>query len=170
MRPARLAAAALLAALVACTPSPPTPGKPVAIGEVCDQPDGSRVRLTGYLRYRRGLMSFCSTFSGRETCDLALYEDATTPPDFDILHPATGPEPVQAKLDVAVGGGPGRIDAIPREFKPSDIQLHLADGAKVSDGAHVTVDGELSVIPPSPGAAPAAKSCYLKVDWATAAR
>ena len=67
-----LALAGVAAALAAC--GPPEAGKPVSIAELCNQPDGSRVRLDGWLRYRRGLLSFCSETNGQATsCDLVLY-------------------------------------------------------------------------------------------------
>jgi hypothetical protein len=55
-------AGVIAALLVAgCSKSAPPPGKSVGVEQVCSEPDGSRVRLTGYVRYRRGLMSFCSS-------------------------------------------------------------------------------------------------------------
>src|SRR5688572_18516442 len=104
MKPALLAYASFgLVALVGCSKSPPPPGKPVALAAACNEPDKSRLRLTGYLRYRRGLMSFCSTYGGNKTCDLELYESAERPPTFDIMKPRVGPAPVTARLSVPVG-------------------------------------------------------------------
>lgn len=160
-------AASAIAFLAACPASPPPPGKAVAIEGLCEHQDGSRVRLSGTLRYRRGLMSFCSTFHGAQSCDLALLVDTAAPPDFNVLHPNTGPAPVQAKLSVPVGGAPGRMDSIPERFKPADIQLHLEGGGTATDGDRVTIDGKLSVIP-SAEAGP--KSCFVYVDWASPAR
>jgi len=95
------------------------------------------VRLSGYLRYRRELLSFCSTFGGHKTCDLQLYAAAAPPPDFDIMHPATGPEPISAKLSVPVGKQPGEMDELPEKFVATDIRLHLANDAVAPEGAHV---------------------------------
>lgn len=156
------------ASLSACSKSPPAPGKLVAIGSVCNEPDKSRVRLDGFLRYRRGLMSFCSTYGGHKTCDLELYETAERPADFNIMKPRTGPEPVTAKLSVPVGDRTGEMDDLPEKFKDSDIKLHLPSGATAVEGSHIVVDGVLSVIPADPKAPNAPKSCFLTVEWASA--
>lgn len=164
---------ALLFALVACgglpacSKSAPAPGKVVKIGDVCNEPDASRVRLTGFLRYRRGLMSFCSSYGGHKTCDLELYESAEPPPDFDIMRPRTGPPPVTAKLSVPVGERAGEMDDLPKKFKDSDIKLHLPSGANALEGSHIIVDGKLSVIPTDPKAPTAPKSCFVTVEWAS---
>ena len=76
-----------LGALGACSKSAPPPGKVVAIENLCNEADASRVRITGYIRYRRGLMSFCSSYGGKQTCDLALYAGPEKPPDFNIMRP-----------------------------------------------------------------------------------
>jgi hypothetical protein len=161
-----LAPVVLAVVVAACAPTAPEPGRPTTVARVCDQPDGSRVRLTGYLRYRRGMMSFCSTLNGHQTCDLALYEGAATPPDFDIMAPPAGPEAPNAKLSVSVGGEPGQVDAIPRRFTAEDVQMHLDGGTRVSDGGHVVIDGKLSVIPQAPGQPPGPRQCFVTVDWA----
>jgi hypothetical protein len=57
----------------ACSKSAPPPGKSVALDQVCDEPAGGHVRLTGYVRYRREMLSFCSSFGGHKTCDLQLF-------------------------------------------------------------------------------------------------
>ena len=155
------------AACVACSKSAPPPGQVVAIDQVCKGADGSRVRLTGYLRYRRGLLSFCSNYGGHKTCDLALYQDAAKPPDYDIMHPAKGPEPVQAKLSVPVGKQPGEMDELPEKFTAADIKVHLPNDAVAAEGGHVTVDGKLSVVPGDPKNPSWPGSCFVNVDWAT---
>lgn len=153
--------------LFACSKSQPAPGKVVALEQVCNQADGSRVRLTGYLRYRRGLLSFCSNYGGHKTCDLELYQDATKPPDYDIMHPATGPAPITAKLSVPVGKQPGEMDELPEKFTEADIKLHLAGDALVPEGGKVTVDGMLSVVPADPKQPDAPRQCFLNVEWAS---
>jgi hypothetical protein len=154
-------------AAVACSKSAPAPGTVTAIPQVCAGADGSRVRLSGTLRYRRGLMSFCSNFGGKMTCDMALYESAERPPDFDLMRKPTGPEPVHARLSVPVGGAPGEMEQPPKKFTEADIKVHLADGKTAGDGTPVTVDGKLSVIPPDPAKPDAPKQCYVTVEWAT---
>lgn len=151
--------------LAAC--GPPPAGTPATIDRVCDQPDDSRVRLDGHLRYRRGLLSFCETVNGKTTtCDMALYADAAKPADFNVMAPPTpGPEPLNARLTVRIGSGPGQMDDIPDRFTGRDIRLHLEGGTTATDGDRVVVDGKVNIIPTSPdGASP--KSCYITVDWA----
>ena len=156
----------LLLATVACSKSAPPPGKVVTAAQVCNEPDGSRVRLTGYLRYRRGLMSFCSSYGGHKTCDLALYADAAAPPDFDIMHPAKGPEPVSVRLSVPVGNQPGEMDDLPEKFTPADVHLYLPSNGVATESSRITVDGKLSVIPADPTKPDAPKSCYVTLEWA----
>ena len=148
-----------------CSRSAPAPGQVVAITQVCGGSDASRVRLTGYLRYRRELLSFCSNFGGHKTCDLELYESAEAPPQFDILHPRTGPEPVIAALSVPVGSQPGEMTELPDKFKASDIRVNLPNGAAAGEGTRITIDGKLSVVP---GDAKTPKSCFVNVEWAVA--
>lgn len=152
----------VLALLAGCQKPDPGPGKTVTVENVCNEADGTRVRMTGHLRYRRGLMSFCSTIGGKKTCDLALHADAEAPADFSITRPRTGPEPVQAKLSVPVGSSPGEMADLPEKFSPSDVVLHLPGDGKAGEGTRVTIDGKLSVIP---GANP--KTCFVTVEWAT---
>jgi hypothetical protein len=152
--------------LVGCSKSQPPAGKVVTFADVCGGADGSRVRLTGYLRYQRSMLSFCSNFGGHKTCDLQLYQDATPPPDYDIMHPATGPEPAQAKLSVPVGKQPGEMTELPDKFTAADIKVHLPNDAVAAEGTRVTVDGTLSVIPTDPKTPNAPKSCFINVDWA----
>lgn len=160
----------LLLALSACSKSAPPPGKVVAVENLCNEVDASRVRITGYVRYRRGLLSFCSSYGGRKTCDLALYAGPEKPPDFNIMRPQKGPEPVQAKLSIPVGDAPGEMDELPKEFKESDVVVHLPNDAKAAEGSKVVIDGTLSVIPesPNPSGGTLPKSCYVKVEWASA--
>mgnify|MGYP001546903313 CR=1 FL=1 len=155
-------------AFLGCSKSAPEPGKIVKIGDVCSEADASRVRLSGYLRYRRGLMSFCSNFGGHETCDLELYESGERPADYDIMKPRTGPEPVTAKLSVPVGSRTAEMDALPKKFKGSDIKLHLESGANATEGSRITIDGKLSVIPGDPKTPGAPKSCFVTVEWVSA--
>ena len=155
-------------AFIGCSKSAPEPGKVVKIGDVCNEVDASRVRLAGYLRYRRGLMSFCSNFGGHETCDLELYESGERTQDYDIMRPRTGPEPVTAKLSVPVGSRAGEMDALPKKFKESDIKLHLESGANATEGSRITIDGKLSVIPGDPKTPSAPKSCFVTVEWVLA--
>lgn len=155
--------------LSGCSKSAPSAGKAVAIEQVCNEPDGGRVRLTGFVRYRRDMLSFCSSFGGHKTCDLALNASAEAPPDFDVLHPAKGPEPVSARLSVPVGDRPGEMDDLPDKFKASDIKLRLPNGALAGDGSKVTIDGVVSVIPSDPKAPAAPKSCFVTLEWATGA-
>jgi hypothetical protein len=164
-----VAALLLVIGVVACSKSAPPPGKAVAVASVCDEADKSRVRLDGYLRYRRGLMSFCSSYGGKKTCDLALYESAERPPAFDIMRAQRGPEPVTARLSVPVGDRPGEMDDLPEKFKDSDIKLHLAADAVAAEGAHVVVDGVVNVVPGDPKTPNAPKSCYVTVEWASGA-
>lgn len=155
--------------LLGCSKAAPPPGKAVSVGAVCNEPDQSAVRLDGYLRYRRGLMSFCSNYGGHKTCDLELHEQAERPPDFDIMKPSTGPAPVTAKLSVPVGDGPGEMDDLPAKFKDSDIKLHLPQGASAVEGTRVLVDGTVTVIPGDPKTPNAPKACFVTVKWATGA-
>jgi len=153
--------------VLGCGKSAPAPGKVVELEQVCNEADGSRVRLTGYLRYRRGLLSFCSTFGGHETCDLELDKTSAAPPAFDVMHPQTGPDPISAKLSVPVGDKTGEMSDLPEKFSASDIHLHLPNGAIAGDGTRITVDGSLSVVPSDPKTPSAPKSCFLNVEWAT---
>ncbi len=153
-------------AALACSKKAPPAGVPTPIAKVCDGADGSRVRLVGTLRYRRGLMSFCSSFGGKETCDLALYDSAERPADWDITRPTKGPEPLHARLSVPVGGQPGDMETLPEKFTAADVKLHLAGGGVATDGTQVTIDGTLSVIPPDPQKPDAPKQCFVTVEWA----
>lgn len=146
-----------------CAKSAPAPGKTVALENVCNEADGSRVRLVGYLRFPRELMSFCATLNGKTTCDLSLYAGPDKPADYDIMHPRTGPEPVHAKLSIPVGSAPGEMNELPKNFSDSDVVLHLQGDKKATDGTRITIDGKLSVIP---GSTP--KSCFVTVEWASA--
>jgi len=134
----------------------------VPLAGVCNETDGSRVRLSGTLRYERSMMSFCSNFGGHKTCDLELYETAAAPADFDVLNPQKGPAPITAKLSISIGSDPGQMEELPDKFSATDIKLHLPNGALATDGTHVTIDGSLSVVPAS-----TPKSCFVNVDWAT---
>ena len=163
-----LALLSTLASLLGCSKSAPAPGKLVKIAEACNEPDASRVRLAGFLRYRRGLLSFCSNYGGHKTCDLELYESAKPPAEFDIMRPHTGPEPVTAKLSVPVGERAGEMDDLPKKFKDSDIKLHLPSGATALEGSRIIIDGPVSVIPSDPKTPNAPKSCFVTVDWASA--
>jgi hypothetical protein len=160
----------LLGVASACSKSAPPPGKVVAIENLCNEADQSRVRVTGHLRYRRGLLSFCSSYGGKQTCDLALYAGPEKPPDFDIMRPQKGPEPLQARISVPVGDDPGEMDELPKQFTEADVVLHLPNGAKAGEGGKVVLDGMLSVIPesPNPSGGTLPKSCYVKVEWASA--
>lgn len=151
-----------LLGLCACSKSAPAPGRVVTAEQVCSEADGSRVRLSGYLRYRRGLLSFCSSYGGHKTCDLELYQDAAKPADFDIMHPATGPAPLSTKLSVPVGKQPGEMDELPEKFSASDIHLYLPNDGVATESSHITVDGKLSVVP---GDAKT-KACFVTVEWA----
>lgn len=124
------------------------------------------MRVRGYLRYRRGLMSFCSSYGGRKTCDLALYADAVAPPDFDLMRPAKGPEPVNVRLSVPVGDQPGEMDELPKKFVASDVHLHLPNDGVATESSRVTIDGKLSVIPADPGKPNDPRSCFVTVEWA----
>ena len=154
--------------LPGCSKKAPPPGQSTPIGSACNVPDKTRVRLEGFLRYRRGLMSFCSSYGGHKTCDLELYEGGESPPDYDIMKPRTGPEPTTAKLSVPVGDRAGEMDDLPEKFSASDIKLHLASGANAVDGSHIVVDGSVSVIPSDPKTPNAPKSCFVTVEWASA--
>jgi hypothetical protein len=169
MRP--LLALSCLVLLAGCQKSAPAPGKVVNIGGLCGEADGTRVRLTGYVRYPRGMFGSCDTFSGQKTCELALYASPEAPPDFNIFKPEKGPEPVHARIDVPVGDGPGQMKELPDKFTAADVSLHLPDNAAASEGGHVTIDGKLSVVPTDPKATPkAAPSCFVTVEWAVAAQ
>jgi hypothetical protein len=157
----------LLVLVLGCSKAVPPAGKPVSVGAVCNEPDRSYVRLDGYLRYRRGLLSFCSNYGGHKTCDLELHEKAERPPAFDIMKPSTGPAPVTARLSVPVGDGPGEMNDLPEKFKDSDIKLHLPQGAVAVEGTRVLIDGSVTVIPGDPKTPNAAKACFVTVKWAT---
>lgn len=162
----RLLCCALVVGALGCSKSAPPAGKLVTAAQVCSEADGSRVRLTGTLRYRRGLLSFCSNYGGHKTCDLALYADAAAPPDFNVMRPQTGPEPLNTRLSVPVGGQPGEMEDLPEKFQASDVKLHLPNGATASEGSRVTVDGKLSVIPKDPTKPNEPAACYVNVEWA----
>lgn len=149
-----------------CSKAAPPAGKVVAAEQVCNEADGSRVRVSGYLRYRRGLMSFCSSYGGKKTCDLALYATAAAPPDFDLLRPAKGPEPVNVRLSVPVGTEPGEMDELPKKFAAGDVRLHLPNDGVATESSRVTIDGKLSVIPADGSQPNAPKSCFVTVEWA----
>ena len=163
-----LVAASVCFGSLGCSKSAPPPGKAVKIAEVCGESDESRVRLEGFLRYRRGLMSFCSSYGGHKTCDLDLYESSARPPDFNIMRPRTGPEPVKVKLSVPVGDRAGEMDDLPKEFKDSDVRVHLQSGANAVEGSHVIIDGTVKVIPADPKSPSAPKTCYVTVEWVSA--
>ena len=153
-----------LLVLAGCSKSAPEPGKTVTIENACNEADGSRVRVSGTLRYRRGLLSFCSSYGGKKTCDLALHASADAPADWNPLQPSKGPEPVQLKLSVPVGDAPGEMNDLPEKFTGKDIVVHLPGGATASEGAKLTVDGKLSVAPTANASQP--KTCWLNVEWA----
>ena len=158
----------VVGSVVGCSKSAPAPGKVVSLEQVCNEPDHSRVRLTGYLRYRRGLLSFCSKFGGHETCDLELSATSEAPPDFDLLHARTTPEPLSASLSVPVGEAPGEMAELPDKFKTSDVRVNLANHGVAIDGSSIVVDGTVSVIPSDPKTPNAPKSCFVTVEWAAA--
>jgi hypothetical protein len=160
----RLVVTALLA-LVGCSKSAPEAGKSVTVETACNEADATRIRVSGYLRYQRGLLSFCSSYGGKKTCDLALYASAEQPADWNPLSPNKGPELAKLKLSVPVGDAPGEMDEPPEKFSASDIVVHLPGGAKATEGAKLTVDGKLSVAPAANPAQP--KTCWLNVEWAT---
>lgn len=163
MRPILILAAC--AGLASC--GPPPAGTPTPVASACDAADGSRVRLEGYLRYQRGLLSFCHATNGQTTdCDLAIYADPAKPADFNVMAPPPpGPEPVNTRLTLRIGSSPGQMDDIPDRFTASDIKVHLEGGGTATDGSGVIVDGKLHIVPASPdGASP--KSCWVDVDWA----
>jgi hypothetical protein len=150
-----------------CAKSAPPPGKAVPVENACAEADESRLRVVGYVRYRRGLLSFCSSYGGRTTCDLALHAGPEKPPDFDVMRPRTEPEPPQLKISVPVGDDPGEMDELPEKFDADDVVLHLPDKGKAGEGSRVTIDGKLNVIPPAPNTPPGApRSCYVNVEWA----
>jgi hypothetical protein len=156
--------------VVGCKKSPPPPGKVVAIESLCSEPDHARVRIAGYVRYERGLFSSCSTFGGHKTCNLVLYAAPEPPPDFDVMHPSQGPEPLHARLSVPVGDGPGQMTELPDKFSASDVVVHLPNEATAREGGHVTIDGTVSVMPGDPKAPAGPRaSCFINVDWAAGA-
>ena len=152
-----------LVALAGCAKSAPEPGKTVSIESACNEADGTRIRATGTLRYRRGLLSFCSSYGGKKTCDLALYATAESPGDWSPLKPNQGPELAQLKLSVPVGDQPGEMKDLPEKFSAQDVAVHVPGGAAASEGSKLTVDGKLRVAPSSPGQP---KTCWLDVEWA----
>jgi len=166
MRPfaASLALLPLLLAPLSCSKSQPPAGKVVTAEQVCKETDGARVRMTGYFRYPRGMLSFCSNYGGHKTCDMALYAAPEPPPDFDVMHPQTGPEPVSTKLSVPVGGDTGEMGELPEKFSAADVKLHLPQSQTVGEGAKVTVDGKVAIVPSGGPTVP--QSCYVNVDWA----
>jgi len=144
-----LAALAVLA-LAGCAKSAPAAGKSVTIENACNEPDGTQVRVTGQLDARKGLLSFCSSYGGKKTCDLALS--------------APGQPEQQLKLSVPVGDDPGEMAELPKNFSDEDIVVHMPGGATASPGAKVTVDGKLSVAPTANASQP--KVCWINVEWA----
>lgn len=153
-----LLAIGLVGAVGACSKSPPAPGKVVAIGSVCNETDGARVRLTGTVRYERGLLSFCSNMGGHKTCDLSLYDQADKPAAFDVMNKA--PEAVHVKISVPVGTSPGEMTELPDKFTASDIVVHLPGKNTATEGSRVTLDGSVSVVPGT-------KNCFVNVEWAS---
>ncbi len=148
-----------------CAKSAPPPGKNVEIESACNEKDQTRVRVSGYLRYERSLLSFCSNYGGHKTCDLMLYASAEKPGDWSPLKRptgATGPEPVQIKLSVPVGSAPGEMAELPDKFTEKDIVVHLPNKGAAGEGAKVTIDGTLSVVD-TPGQK---KTCWVNVEWA----
>jgi hypothetical protein len=145
-------AALTILALAGCAKSAPAPGKTVTIENACNEPDGTQVRVTGQLGSRRGLLSFCSNYGGKKTCDLALTAGGEG-------------EPAELKLSVPVGEAPGEMAELPEKFSAQDIVVHLPAGAKASTGAKLTVDGKLSVAPAANASQP--KVCWVNVEWAT---
>jgi hypothetical protein len=160
----------LLVALSACSKSAPPPGKVVALENLCNEADATRVRVTGHIRYQRGLMSFCSSYGGKKTCDLTLYAGAEKPPDYNIMRPQKGPEALHVKVSVPVGDDPGEMNELPKEFTEADVVFHLPNDAKAGEGSKVVIDGTVSVLPetPNPSGGKIPKSCYVKVEWASA--
>jgi hypothetical protein len=161
----RTLVAITLLAVAGCAKSAPAPGKAVTVENACNEADGTRVRVTGFLRYRRGLLSFCSNYGGKKTCDLTLYASAEAPADWNPMLPSKGPEPAQLKLSVPVGDAPGEMAELPDKFSAKDIAVHLPGGATASEGAKLTIDGKLSVAPGASAAQP--KTCWVNVEWAT---
>jgi hypothetical protein len=148
-----------------CSRRPPAPGQPIEVDQACNQADGSRVRMTGHLRYRRQLLSFCSDVGGPVTCDLDLYATADRPADWNVLTPG-GPSPAHASLSVRVGRHPGEMVELPRKFSAADVKLHLPDGQSAGDGARVTIDGRVSIVPTATRTPAAPALCFVTVDWA----
>ncbi len=157
-------AAISLLLLAGCSKSAPEPGKTVSVENACNEADATRVRVTGYLRYPRGLMSFCSSYGGKKTCDLSLYASAEAPADWNPLQASKGPAPAQLKLSVPVGDAPGEMNELPEKFMAKDVVVHMLGGATAAEGAKVTVDGKLSVAPSAAPTQP--KTCWLNVEWA----
>ena len=155
----------VVVALAGCAKSAPAPGKTVSIENACNEPDGTQVRVTGHLRHRRGLLSFCSSYGGKKTCDLALYASAEAPPDWNPMQPRKEPEPAQLKISVPVGDDPGEMSELPEKFEDKDVVVHLPGGAKAAEGTKVTLDGKLSVAPSADASQP--KTCWVNVEWAT---
>ncbi len=151
-----------LALLTGCSKSAPPAGKAIDIENACAEKDQTRVRATGYLRYQRSLLSFCSNYGGHKTCDLMLYATPEKPGEWSPLRPKTGPEPAQLKLSVPVGSAPGEMAELPDKFTEKDIVVHLPNKATAPEGAKVTIDGTLSVVD-TPGQK---KSCWVNVEWA----
>ncbi len=155
----------LILGVAACSASAPPPGAPVAVARACDQPDGARVRLTGYLRYPRGLLSFCRTVGGKESCDLALYADATRPQDFEIARAPAAPEPAAVTLAVSIGDAPGQMRRLPERYRASDVKLHLEGGSTATEGSRIMIDGPVTVTPADlVNGSP--RTCYVTVGWA----
>jgi hypothetical protein len=157
--------ALVLLVCAGCAKSAPPAGKAVSIENACNEADGTRVRVTGYLRSRRGLLSFCSNYGGKKTCDLALYATAEAPPDWNPMQPRKGPELPQLKLSVPVGDSPGEMAELPEKFEDKDILVHLPGDATAAEGSKLTVDGKLSVAPAANPSQP--KTCWVNVEWAT---
>jgi hypothetical protein len=163
----RMLALLLLLGLGACAKSPPPGGRVVTLDKACDEPSETDVRITGWFRYPRTMMGFCSSYGGKKTCDMSLYGDPEPPPPRDILHPTKDQRP-RLKLSVPVGDDPGEMAPLPKSYSDADVILHLAGDRKAGEGSKVTVLGKIKVVESAAqGDAPATKTCWLDVAWAT---
>jgi hypothetical protein len=166
MRGSLLAVLALLSSVsLACSKARPPRGKPVSLAAVCDEPDGSRVRLRGYLRYVRGLTDPCSTNAGRRRCALELHESSQRPPDPDDAPSPPFVSSKAVKLSFGVGEGPAEMYNLPSNFTGIGVVVHLESGANALDGSNVTVDGVVTKQAPASPSFEGAKSCLVTVDW-----
>jgi hypothetical protein len=108
----------------ACSRGPATVGELKDFDAVCDQSNkGKRVAVEGYLR-------FPNSFKGERSAVLRLYKT----PDFRFA-------PVGVQMEI--GNGANQFELPPKQYKDSDLKVHLANGQVVGTGTKVRVSGSI---------------------------